>query len=65
MESDIEALRKKIVDFFDGNEEKATLWFHSRNPMLGNVAPNEMIALGRTDRLIKMAEQFLADNPPK
>jgi hypothetical protein len=35
----------------DWNDEKVDLWFRTSNPLLGNVSPNQMIALDREDRL--------------
>lgn len=36
-----------VTDFFDGNKEKAYLWFQTRNTSLGNVSPRDMIRFGK------------------
>ena len=43
----------RITDFFHGDACKTHAWFQARNPNLGDVSPNYMIAMGRTDRLRK------------
>lgn len=43
----------KVAVFFDGNPEKTSLWFTLPNPMLGYVAPRDMIRLGRYERLLR------------
>lgn len=42
-----------VAKAFDGDVDKTTSWFRTRNPMLGDVSPSEMIRLGRYDRLRK------------
>ena len=41
------------------SEEKSITWFRVANPMLGGVAPLDMIALGRIDRLERWIEGAL------
>jgi Protein of unknown function (DUF2384) len=43
----------RVAQAFRGDTEKTAVWFKSRNPMLGNVSPRDMIRLGRFDRLRK------------
>jgi hypothetical protein len=38
---------------------KAKLWFETPNPQLGNVSPNKMIELGRTEKLKEFIESSL------
>lgn len=40
-----------VAQAFDGNVEKTALWFRSKNPMLGDISPRDMVRLGRFDRL--------------
>jgi uncharacterized protein (DUF2384 family) len=58
---DLIELLETIVKFFDGNEEKATLWFNTRNPMLGGVSPKEMVDSDRTDKLLKWVKQQIEE----
>ncbi len=52
---------KRLVGEFFGidNHEKIDTWFSTSNPMLGNMAPNEMIKAGRSGKLLKWVEQQL------
>lgn len=52
MENDIEMEIWNIVySFFDYRFNKTVNWMRTRNPMLGNVSPNEMIHMGREEKL--------------
>lgn len=42
-----------VAQAFGGDVEKTAVWFRSKNPMLGDVSPRDMIRLGRYDRLRK------------
>ena len=42
-----------VARVFNGDPEKTALWFRARNPLLGDVAPRDMIRLGRYERLRK------------
>ena len=44
-------LMPRIIDFFDGDEEKAKKWFSLKNPAFGDISPDEMIKLGRHEKL--------------
>lgn len=44
-------LYKKVLDFFQGNEEKTKAWFSYKNPLLGGVSPADMINNGREKKL--------------
>lgn len=54
--------RTLVAKFFDGNEEKTSLWMATKNPLLGNISPEDMIRLGRVDRLLKFIKDALAEN---
>lgn len=47
---------KLILQFFDDDSEKATNWINTPNPNIGNVAPCDMIAVGRSEKLLKYIE---------
>jgi hypothetical protein len=40
-----------VATTFDGDVAKAATWFLTRNPLLGDVSPRDMIRLGRYERL--------------
>jgi hypothetical protein len=42
-----------VASAFDGNVDKTVAWFKTTNPLLGDVAPRDMIRLGRYERLRK------------
>lgn len=42
-----------VAQVFDGDVDKAVTWFKTRNSLLGDVAPRDMIRLGRYERLRK------------
>lgn len=50
---EIASICNMVAGFFDGDAGKTTLWFKTPNPMLGDVAPRDMIRLGRYDKLRK------------
>lgn len=53
-----------IANHFNGNAEKASLWFKTPNPMLGNVSPRDMIRYGRFAKLQRFVVGALSENRP-
>ncbi len=53
-----------VLTFFEGREGKADLWFRTENPLLGGIAPDKMIEMGREDKLLRFVEGQLAENKP-
>lgn len=49
--------------FKDSN--KAVLWFKIPNPLLGNVAPRDMIRVGRFPKLYRFIQNALEENLPR
>lgn len=49
---------------FGGDAEKTALWFRTKNPMLGDVSPRDMIRLRRFDRLRRFINGAMADRAP-
>jgi len=49
---------QKVHKFFSekGEDEKAWLWFKTKNPMFGNVSPIRMCMLGKESNLLKFIE---------
>ncbi len=39
------------VDYIFGDARVAALWMRTRNPLLGDFSPNQMIRAGRLERL--------------
>ena len=50
-----------VLSFF-GDPKKAELWMTTPNPMLGGAIPDDMIAWGRGEKLLKFVETALAEN---
>jgi hypothetical protein len=46
-----------VAQFFAGDVAKTALWFRTRNPLLGDIAPRDMIRFGRYEKL----QQFVLD----
>ncbi len=50
-----------VAKEFDGDPEKTAAWFRTRNPMLGDISPRDMIRLGRYERLRKFIINAMID----
>ncbi|WP_290593108.1 hypothetical protein [Arenimonas sp. SCN 70-307] len=50
-----------VAGVFDGDAVKTALWFKAVNPLLGDVAPRDMIRLGRYDKLRKFIVSAIAE----
>lgn len=46
-----------VVKFFNGDIEKADLWWNEKNPMLGNSSPYDMVDMGRIQKLAQAVEK--------
>ena len=40
-----------VAQHFNGDIRKTALWFKTKNPLFGNIAPRDMIRYGRYERL--------------
>ena len=56
----IEELTKLVADKLhvgersrERSEELAHMWFETENPMLGNISPNELIKLGKLNKVVE------------
>ena len=49
-----------VFQFFN-DDVKTKLWFQTRNPMLGNVSPRDMIRLGRYNKLLRFVTQAMEE----
>ena len=50
-----------VAHHFAGDANKTALWFKTKNPMLGDIAPRDMIRFGRYDKLRRFIVGALAD----
>ena len=55
-------LLELVAEFFEGNVDKAILWFRTPNYLLGNISPRDMIRFGRYKKLMKYVQNALAGN---
>lgn len=51
----------RVREFFD-HDGKAALWMGTPNPLLGDVSPNDMLAAGREEKLLRFVVGALAEN---
>ena len=42
-----------LVEYFDGDQEKATKWMNTPNIFFGNKIPASMVVTGRGDRVLE------------
>lgn len=61
-QGELEQLCEQVVGFFEGDVNRAALWFRLPNPLLGDVSPRDMIRYGRYARLQQFVVEALADN---
>lgn len=53
-----------VAQAFDGDAEKTLMWFRTRNPLLGDISPKDMIRLGRYERLRKFIINAMTEREP-
>ena len=51
-----------VAKVFDGDKAKTALWFQTPNPLLGEIAPVELIRVGKFDNLRKFIQSAVAPN---
>lgn len=56
------ALALNLVAQFFRDEQKTVLWFKTPNPLLGDIAPRDMIKIGRFKKLRQFILQALSEN---
>lgn len=59
---EIGAVANMVASIFEGDAAKTALWFRTKNPMLGDVSPRDMVRLGRYDRLRRFIISALQDS---
>lgn len=58
---EIGSIANMVAQIFEGDAQKTSLWFRTKNPMLGDISPRDMIRLGRYDRLRKFVINAIID----
>ena len=53
-----------VAKAFDGDAEKTLMWFRTRNPLVGDISPKDMIRLGRYERLRKFIINAMTERGP-
>jgi hypothetical protein len=51
-----------VAQFFDGDAQKTVLWFRTKNPLLGDISPRDMIRFGRYEKLRRFVMAALEEN---
>jgi hypothetical protein len=51
-----------VAQFFEGDAVKTKLWFQTRNPLLGDLSPRDMIRYGRHEKLRRFVTDALVEN---
>jgi hypothetical protein len=51
-----------VAQFFQGDAAKTALWFKTKNPLLGNISPRDMIRYGRYEKLRRFVMEALDEN---
>lgn len=60
----IEIILELVTKCFNGNAQKTSLWFNTENPLLSNISPNDMISIGRHEKLHRFIKDALAGEAP-
>lgn len=58
----IAEIEKIVKDFFKDEKHKVALWFRLKNPLLGNISPNDMIRMGREEKLLRCVRDMIDGN---
>jgi len=61
-DDELTGLCEQVVGFFEGDVNRAALWFRLPNPLLGDVSPRDMIRYGRYAKLQQFVVEALAEN---
>ncbi len=56
--AEVESTIRHVEKFFDGDFAKTILWFNTKNPMLGDITPIELIQLGKYEKV----KEFIASS---
>lgn len=61
---EIAAACNLVAETFGGDAVKTALWFRTKNPMLGDVSPRDMIRMRRFDHLRRFIIGAIAERAP-
>ncbi len=56
------AIALALVAQYFKDQQKTVLWFKVHNPLLGNIAPRDMIRVGRFNKLYRFILNALSEN---
>lgn len=62
--SDMGKIYKLLMTFFNEDDEKVNKWLHTRNPILGNQVPLQMINERNQKKILTIIENALEGNSP-
>ena len=51
-----------VAQFFGGDIPKTAIWFRTKNPLLGDISPRDMIRYGRYEKLRRFIMNALQEN---
>jgi len=51
-----------VAGHFSGDMKRTSMWFAAQNPMLGDMAPRDMMRYGRYSKLLKFVLNALTSN---
>lgn len=54
--------RRLVREHFQGDQDKTSRWMSTRNPMLGNHSPEDMVMAGREEKLLAFVKAQLEEN---
>lgn len=55
---------EKVAEVYGGDVIKTGMWFQTRNPLLGNISPRDMIRLGRFSKLMRFIQNARTGERP-
>ena len=53
----IASICELVAQHFAGDPRRTALWFTVPNPLLGNIAPRDMIRLGRYHKVLRLVQE--------
>lgn len=59
---DISECRELVLESFDGDTVKTDIWFYTKNPHLGHIAPVELIHRGLGDKVMAFITNAIEEN---
>jgi len=55
------SLFQKVKDHMDWDDDKTNVWFATKNPLLGEVSPMDMMIMGRVGKLEKFIDNLVEE----